>query len=57
MTAPMGLGLNGKWPDPNSLMSYAVQQSQALASGGASKAGPSTYFEEASHVAKRSDAA
>ena len=47
VTAPMGLALNGKWPDPNSLMSRAVQQSQALASGGASKAGPSTYFEVA----------
>lgn len=65
-TAPMGLGLNGKWLDPNSFMSYAVQQSQALASEGASRAGPSTYLEiaarkrpheEVSLVAKQHNAA
>ncbi len=43
VTAPQGLGVNGKWLDPNSLMSYAVQQSQALACGGGKDAS-STYL-------------
>ncbi|DBA83835.1 TPA: hypothetical protein ACH3X1_006352 [Trebouxia sp. C0004] len=42
--APQGLGVNGKWLDPNSLMSHAVQQSQALACGGGKDATPATYM-------------
>ncbi len=47
VTAPQGLGSNGKWLDPNSLMSYAVQHSQALACGGGKDATPATYLQVA----------
>lgn len=47
VTAPVGMGLRGKWLDPDSLMTYAVQQSQALGNGGASSSCP-TYLEVAS---------
>ncbi len=43
VTAPQGLGSNGKWFDANSLMSYAVQQSQALACGDGKDVMPSSY--------------
>lgn len=52
VTAPQGLGVNGKWLDPNSLMSYAVQQSQALACGGG-KDNPATYLQVAASSYKK----
>ena len=52
VTAPQGLGVNGKWLYPNSLMSYAVQQSQALACGGA-KDNPATYLKVAASSYKK----
>ncbi len=35
VTAPYGMGRNGKWLDPNQLMSYTVTQAQGLPNGGA----------------------
>jgi len=35
VTAPFGMGRNGKWLDPNQLMSYTVTQAQGLPNGGA----------------------
>ncbi len=35
VTAPLGMGRNGKWLDPNQLMSYTVTQAQGLPNGGA----------------------
>ncbi len=35
VTAPSGMGRNGKWLDPNQLMSYTVTQAQGLPNGGA----------------------
>ncbi|DBA82866.1 TPA: hypothetical protein ACH3X1_006660 [Trebouxia sp. C0004] len=52
VTAPQGLGVNGKWLDPNSLMSYAVQQSQALAGGGGKDAS-ATYLQVAANGFKK----
>ena len=45
VTAPVGMGRNGKWIDPAKLMSYATMQAQALVGGGGaftSGAGAST---------------
>ena len=52
VTAPQGLGVNGKRLDPNSLMSYAVQQSQALACG-SGKDAPATYLQVAANGFKK----
>ncbi len=35
VTAPFGMGRNGKWLDPNQLISYTVTQAQSLPNGGA----------------------
>ncbi|DBB04263.1 TPA: hypothetical protein ACH3X1_013282 [Trebouxia sp. C0004] len=35
VTAPFGMGCDGKWLDPNQLMSYTVTQAQGLPHGGA----------------------
>ncbi|DBA88615.1 TPA: hypothetical protein ACH3X1_004262 [Trebouxia sp. C0004] len=35
VTAPFGMGRNGKWLDPNQLTSYTVTQAQGLPNGGA----------------------
>jgi len=35
VTTPLGVGRNGKWLDPNQLMSYTVTQAQGLPNGGA----------------------
>ena len=37
VTAPVGLGVNGKWMDIDQLMSHTVMQSAALARGGAAE--------------------
>ena len=37
VTAPVGLGVNGKWMDIDQLMTHTVMQSAALARGGAAE--------------------
>ena len=45
VTAPIGMGVNGKWTDPDNLMEYAILQGQALQAGGAVHTPSSSHAE------------
>ena len=53
-TAPVGMGVNGKWIDPQVLMTYAVMQSQALANHGATAPDRNGDSKKRSHDASTS---